>query len=134
MMIAEETRLSNEVERRTLLAAGVSFAYWRLNPVHRWYGGKEICEFYSSWQYPTTQRMLARNPDVLDTAGLFPLTEYPMYPHPYCKCFPEPYVPPGTLIRPTPSLGLEGSAALNVMGFLAVGIAAGVILSDDEEA
>lgn len=96
LMVAEETRISNEVEIRTLRAAGVGFAYWRLNPSHRWYGGHEICEQLASRTGAGVRSSLRRegaDPSTVDTNGLYLLNTYPSYPHPYCRCFPEAWAP-----------------------------------------
>jgi len=97
LMVAEETRLANAVEIVTLQASGIRFAYWRLNPTHRWYGGKEICEVHASRVSAETVGRLERSGVPLDgisLEGLYPIDRYPTYPHPFCKCYPEPWMLP----------------------------------------
>jgi len=96
IMVSEETRLANEVERRTLQASGVAFAYWRLNPAHKWYGGREICEHFASRIVPETQQELDRlgiRVSASELEGLHLVADWPQYPHPYCKCYPEGWFP-----------------------------------------
>jgi len=92
LMVAEETRLANMVEVKTVQAMGVMFAYWRLNPSHKWYGGKEICEHYA---YKTNPDVVAEfhrlgiSTSGISFNGLYKVMDWPQYPHPYCKCYPE---------------------------------------------
>jgi hypothetical protein len=96
LLVAEETRIANRVEIMTLDAAGVQYSYWRLNPSHRWYGGTETCEHLAANTGPGVQEaLIAEEKKVgrVDTNGLYLLQEYPDYPHPYCRCFPEAWAP-----------------------------------------
>lgn len=93
LMVAEETRLANEVEVLTLQTAGVEFAYWRLNPAHVWVGN-EICEYLSTQvSGETVEKLDKLKLRGVDTEGLYVLEFFPEYPHPHCKCFPEPWIP-----------------------------------------
>ncbi len=92
IMIAEETRLANQVEVETLSAAGVDLAYWRLNPGHKWYGGQEVCEHLASRVNPSVARLLARRGVNAALGGLNRVSRWPAYPHPFCKCYPEPFL------------------------------------------
>lgn len=100
ILVAEQTRLSNRVEVDTMRAAGVDFAYWRLNPAHRWYGGREICEHLASRTDPSIGAELERLGVPVDSVllqGLHRLSDWPQYPHPFCKCYPEAFLPPELL-------------------------------------
>jgi hypothetical protein len=95
LFTAEQARLTNEVEVGILRAVGIRLAYWRLSPSHPWYGGNEICEVLASNQDPGIARNLSLMPGggagiVLE--GLYRVSEWPHYPHPYCRCFPEPVI------------------------------------------
>jgi len=97
LLVAEETRIANAVELATVRSYGIQFAYWRLSPNHPWYGGKEVCEVHASRVSPDTVQALERVG--IDTAGvalegLYLVRNYPQYPHPFCKCYPEPFVLP----------------------------------------
>ncbi len=94
-LVAEQTRLANEIEVLTLQSAGVDFVYWRLNPAHK-FNGHEVCEWFASRTMGSTVAALDRQkipPSSVDVSGLYIVSEYPGYPHPNCKCFPEPWVP-----------------------------------------
>ena len=95
LLVAEETRLANEVELGLLRTSKIEFAHWRLCPTHKWYGGSEVCEVLASHEDPTIADQLARTPGGgagVGLSGLFRVDEWPMYPHPFCKCFPEAVV------------------------------------------
>jgi len=97
VMVSEETRLANSVELKTMRTVGVSYAYWRLNPSHPWYGGKEICEWHASRTNPVTAVELASlglDVATVDMRGLHNVGKWPDYPHPFCKCYPEAWYPP----------------------------------------
>lgn len=97
LMVAEETRLANATELATLRASGVSLAYWRLSPAHKWYGGKEICEVLASQEDPAVRSLfitLGISQRGIDFDGLYLMSNFPSYPHPFCKCSPEAYVLP----------------------------------------
>lgn len=92
MLVAEETRLANEVERRVVRASGAGFAYWRLNPRHKWYGGAEICEVLASStgsDVLSELRRLKVDTSQVALEGLYTVDNYPEYPHPFCICFLE---------------------------------------------
>lgn len=94
-IVAEETRLANQIEVLTLQSAGVDFVYWRLNPAHK-FNGREVCEWFASRTMGSTLAALDRQkvpPSSVDVGGLYIVSEYPSYPHPNCKCFPEPWIP-----------------------------------------
>ena len=89
VLVAEEMRLANEVEVGIIRQAGIRYAYWRLNPMHKWYGGGEICEVHASEEPDSiTQAIVKASVGV--TEGLHRLDQWPVYPHPYCMCFAEP--------------------------------------------
>jgi len=93
IMIAEESRLAREVERQVFQTSGVNFGYWRLSPLHIWYGGNEICEVLASAESSITSEDLVKSGKALSgvpLAGLYPLNKWPGYPHPHCKCYLEP--------------------------------------------
>ncbi len=92
ILIAEETRLANQIEVAVLRAAGVNLAYWRLNPSHKWYGGQEICEHLASRVLPDVANLVSRSGSTAVLAGLNRVSRYPSFPHPFCKCYPEPFV------------------------------------------
>lgn len=97
LLVAEETRMANAVELTTLRARDVRMAYWRLSPQHPWYGGQEVCEFLASQINGDVVR--AFDEAGISTAGialegLYLIEDYPQYPHPFCQCFPEAFVPP----------------------------------------
>lgn len=92
LLVAEETRLSNEVELGILNKSSISVAYWRLSPAHKWYGGSEVCEVMASQEDATLGRQLSRLPGgapSVSLSGLYRTSDWPSYPHPFCKCFPE---------------------------------------------
>jgi len=96
IIVAEETRLANRAEVAIMRVSGVAFAYWRLNPTHPWYGGREVCEWYASRTDSATVDILATLGITLPASalqGLYRLDNYPDYPHPFCKCYPEPWFP-----------------------------------------
>lgn len=95
MLIAEESRLATAMELEILRLGGVQFVYWRLSSFHPWYGGKEICEVFASRVSEETSarlRSVGQDPNEVELAGLYPIDRYPEYPHPFCKCFPEPFI------------------------------------------
>jgi predicted DNA-binding protein (UPF0251 family) len=94
ILAAEETRITNEVNLRMIQFRGIEFAYWRLSPAHPWYGGGEICEWYASVPYGGSMGDLQKaGLASMDQAGLHSLDNWPSYPHPWCKCYPEPVAP-----------------------------------------
>jgi hypothetical protein len=94
LFTAEQARLVNEVEMAVIRESGVRLAYWRLSPTHPWYGGSEICEVLASVQDPEVSRYLSKTPggSGVGLEGLHFVSEWPHYPHPYCRCFPEPVI------------------------------------------
>lgn len=93
LFTAEQARLTNEVEVGILREAGLRVAYWRLSPTHPWYGGREICEVLASMTDPDLEYQLSLLPgrrSRIPTEGLHQLSDWPIYPHPYCRCYPEP--------------------------------------------
>lgn len=102
-MIAEQTRKANDAGLQCLGELGVAFARWNLSVHHPWYGGREICEVLASQVPDITLATLRRhgvNPSGLDLHGVYPLANWPSYPHPFCKCHPTPFFPPkGTFFR-----------------------------------
>lgn len=92
LFAGEQARLTNELEVEILRASGVRAAYWRLSATHPWYGGNEICEVLASVTDPDLERQLVLLPGGrgIPTQGLHQLSNWPHYPHPYCRCYPEP--------------------------------------------
>jgi hypothetical protein len=93
VMVAEEARISHEIERRILVVHNVEYGYWRLSPDHKWENGSEICEVLAVGTGEGVLRSLREGesrPVILE--GLYRLDEWPEYPHPYCKCHLEPWL------------------------------------------
>lgn len=93
LLVAEQTRAANAVEIETARQAGVEYAYWRLSPEHIWYGGNEICEVYANAINQNLRDEIiigGRSPSTGMLRGLYRLDDWPMYPHPFCKCHSEP--------------------------------------------
>lgn len=96
LLAAEEARIANFVEVTTAARAGLSFAYWRLAPDHKWYGGQEVCEVLASEVDADVVRAMesAGIPSVqYDLEGLKLLSRWPDHPHPFCKCYVEAWTP-----------------------------------------
>ncbi len=90
LIASEETRLSNEVELRVLRTSGIDLAHWRLSGSHPWYGGQEICELHATRVNMSLQYELRlMNAGDVALEGLYRLGDWPSYPHPWCRCFPE---------------------------------------------
>lgn len=102
LLIAEETRVANAVELATIKEFGIRFVYWRLSPAHRWYGGKDICEVHASRVSVDTMTSIEAagvDPVGLELEGLYRVGSVPAYPHPFCKCFLEPFIVSGSVRR-----------------------------------
>jgi hypothetical protein len=130
--VAEETRLANQAEIVTMGVSGVSFAYWRLSPAHPWYGGQEICEQYASRIVPEVLTVLENagiQVSMAELEGLHLIRNWPQYPHPYCKCYPEAWVPPQISTAPNRSELFFNTANAFIVG----AIATGVLLTDDTD-
>jgi hypothetical protein len=94
ILAAEESRITNEVTLRAYAKRDIEFAYWRLSPGHPWYGGGEVCEWLASVPYGGSMEALrAAGLGTIDQAGLYSMGNWPGYPHPFCKCYPEPVIP-----------------------------------------
>lgn len=94
IMVAEESRAAREVAIEALKFKDIAFAYWRLHPSHPWYGGGEVCEVRASstqGEVITALREAGINPGAVDLEGLFLVASWPEHPHPWCKCYPEPF-------------------------------------------
>jgi hypothetical protein len=95
MMIAEEARISQETEKLILEAHDIELAYWRLSPDHKW-EGSEICEVLASTVGQGVEAALRRSTSTSTSTvileGLYLVSEWPDYPHPYCKCHMDPVV------------------------------------------
>ena len=95
LFVAEQARITNAVETEIMKASGIGLAYWRLSPAHPWYGGNEICEVLAANEDPDIARYLAQTPDGgagILLEGLHQLSDWPSYPHPWCKCYAEPLI------------------------------------------
>jgi hypothetical protein len=91
ILAAEQTRVTNEVAIQAMRVRGVEFAYWRLGPGHPWYGGGEICEWLAAVPYDgSMEELQAAGLATSDLDGLNAMSDWPDYPHPWCKCYPEP--------------------------------------------
>lgn len=94
ILAAEESRITNEVTIGIYRERDIEFAYWRLSPAHPWYGGGEVCEWLASVPYGGPIEDLRKAGfDIIDQAGLHSMSNWPSYPHPFCKCYPEPVIP-----------------------------------------
>lgn len=93
ILASEETRITNEVTLRIFQYRGVEYAYWRLSSAHPWYGGGEVCEWLASIPYGGSQSELrAAGLGGVSQSGLYAMNNWPSYPHPFCKCYPEPVI------------------------------------------
>jgi hypothetical protein len=93
ILVAEEARITNEVTLRMYSRRNIEFAYWRLSPSHPWYGGGEVCEWLAAIHYGGSMDALrAAGLSTIDLAGLHSMGNWPGYPHPFCKCYPEPII------------------------------------------
>jgi len=95
IMIAEEARISQETEKKILLAHDIEFAYWRLSSDHL----PEkcgACERLSVEVGEGVREALRRSTSTYTSTvvleGLYLVSEWPDYPHPYCKCHMDPVV------------------------------------------
>jgi hypothetical protein len=92
----EQARAIQTGMLRLMRSTGVQMAYWRLSPLHKWYGGQEICEKLAVGTGPDVWRKLREaglDPMREDTSGLYTLESFPMVPHPHCMCLQLPFVP-----------------------------------------
>ena len=96
LSVSEQARKSNDIAVDAMRLVGVRFVRWKLHPNHPWYGGQEICEFLAS-QKPVETILKIRNlglsSTILPLEGIYLANRYPEYPHPWCKCYPEPWNP-----------------------------------------
>lgn len=93
VMVAEEGRVAQHIERKVLRAHGIELGYFRLSGDHKFSGGSEICEQLSEGIGDGVADYLrGRDDRPTITEGLYLLEEYPPYPHPYCKCHIEPWI------------------------------------------
>lgn len=95
LFVAEQARITNDVETEIMRASGIELAYWRLSPAHPWYGGSEICEVLAAYENPDIDRYLNQNPETrsgISLSGLHRISDWPAYPHPWCKCYAEPLI------------------------------------------
>lgn len=93
ILAAEEARVTTLVGLSAMAARDLEFAYWRLSPNHPWYGGGEICELHASSIFAgPMDDLIAANLQDVDTTGLYHIDGYPDFPHPWCRCYPEPLI------------------------------------------
>jgi hypothetical protein len=96
--VAEEARLANIAEVQVARTAGLELGYWRRRGHHRC--GTGICvtlaEQIGSGVLSALDAMNIR-PGSVDLHGLYLLSDWPYYPHPYCQCYPEPFFIPKRL-------------------------------------
>lgn len=93
LVVAEQARAASQVEIEMARESGLRYAYWRLSPSHRWYGGSEICEVLANSINEDLVGKVKVGGRVLPNGmlrGLYALDNWPMYPHPYCQCYSEP--------------------------------------------
>lgn len=91
---SEQFRKSRDVSVDVLEMAGLDLGRWSLSFMHKWYGGREICEVFASRIPDVTLTYLHRRgvqTAGLDLHGVYPLSMWPPYPHPNCMCHPVPY-------------------------------------------
>lgn len=95
IMVAEEARISQETEKKILEAHDIEFAYWRLSPDHL-PGKCGACERLSMEVGDGVRAALRRSTSTSTSTvvleGLYLVSRWPEYPHPYCKCHMEPVV------------------------------------------
>jgi hypothetical protein len=92
----EQARAIQTAMLRVMRMAGVELAYWRLSPLHKWYGGQEICEKLAVGTGPDVTRKLREagvDVSTTDLSGLYTLRSFPAVPHPHCMCLQIPFVP-----------------------------------------
>ena len=90
---SEQARMSQQIAADYARDVGFKFLRWTLHPMHPWYGGKEICEVLASQVHGDTVAMLNRmgvDPARFNLEGVYPIGQYPDYPHPFCMCSPQP--------------------------------------------
>jgi len=95
LMVAEEARISQETEKKILEAHDIELAYWRLSSDHL-PGKCEACERLSVEIGQGVRTVLRRSTSTSTSTvileGLYLVSEWPEYPHPYCKCHMDPVV------------------------------------------
>jgi hypothetical protein len=95
IMVAEEARISQETEKKILKAHNIELAYWRLSPEHL-PGKCEVCERFAAGVGQGVRAALRKSTSTSTSTvvleGLYLVSEWPDYPHPYCKCHMEPVV------------------------------------------
>lgn len=92
----EQARAVQTGMLRLMRETGIRLAYWRLSPLHKWYGGQEICEKLAVATGPNVTRKLLEmglDPASENLEGLYLLDAFPMVPHPHCMCLQIPFVP-----------------------------------------
>lgn len=92
----EQQRAAHESAVALGMEVGLQYAYWRLSPMHKWYGGNEICEKLAAQQGPGVEQALLSDgddPGRHDTRGLYLLVKFPEVPHPNCMCQVELWLP-----------------------------------------
>lgn len=95
LLVAEEMRLANLMEIGVVKMSGVNLSYWRLNGRHQWQGGKEICEIHATHTGEGVLKELKKKgvpPGEAPIEGLHLVSRWPDYPHPFCGCYPEPFL------------------------------------------
>lgn len=82
----EQSRSMQKAAIEILKKSGAQFAYWRLSPAHKDYGGGEVCEVIASNTGPDVEDELAKAGISLPTEGLYLLSRFPETPHANCMC------------------------------------------------
>lgn len=89
---SEAQRANHLVANRIFKTANVTFAYWRLSPLHPNYGGDEICDRLADATGEGVLDALGDKVFSTDVRGLYLTTAYPDTPHPHCLCYAEPLI------------------------------------------
>ncbi|CAB5226158.1 hypothetical protein UFOVP755_63 [uncultured Caudovirales phage] len=81
----------SQIVRETMVnmykATDVRVVQWRLDPSHKWEGGKEICEIYSLGNNLTPEDKLLLSQSGYPTAGLYSVSLIPKRTHANCRCY-----------------------------------------------
>ena len=86
----EQSRAIHKATVERLSSVGVSFAYWRLSPFHKDYGGAEVCEVLATSTGPNVAQELQKLNLSISDIGLYTLDRFPNVPHANCMCSIDP--------------------------------------------
>lgn len=110
LLVSEGAKKATEAALELYERQKLSFARWTLNPRHKWQHGKEICERHAhevnlvAWDYCVAMGL---NPTKIDLHGVYPMSKYPDYPHPFCMCMPMPFEEEVKVVRYERQIGLH---------------------------